>query len=91
MLQESIELFHEATYDKGSILGRGASGVACGSQLETSSVAVLAFRFVVRPRRDPKVEYVAKASLHGLNIKDIKASPGDLLDAMRREAKERGA
>ena len=88
MLQESIELFHEATYDKGSILGRGASGVACGSQLETSSVAVLAFRFVVRPRRDPKVEYVAKASLHGLNIK---ASPGDLLDAMRREAKERGA
>lgn len=34
----------EATYDKGSILGRGASGVA----------------FVVRPRKDPKVEYVAK-------------------------------
>ncbi|CAJ1445351.1 unnamed protein product, partial [Effrenium voratum] len=34
----------EATYDKGNILGRGASGVA----------------FVVRPKKDPRLEFVAK-------------------------------
>ncbi|CAJ1349432.1 unnamed protein product [Effrenium voratum] len=33
-----------ATYDKGNILGRGASGVA----------------FVVRPKKDPRLEFVAK-------------------------------
>jgi len=34
----------EAAYEKGHILGRGASGIA----------------FVVRPKKDPKLEYVAK-------------------------------